>query len=250
MGKTNTNTASVPAFEMKGKTANELKAALDSGIVTKAAVVAFLKEREAATGLRAPSKKLLADLTETKPAATPTPATTTKVKAKAETPKAEVKVETVTPDMSGILARLAALEAEVASLKAALAADEDEDDADMDDEDMDEDDGDEDEEEGEPMTVEEARDAMNDMALGALRDACRRAGFEPPKGGKAALVEALVQHGIETGMVAAPVAAPVVEVKPEPVKAKPSPAPVKAVKPVKATPASVAASIDLGDDLF
>ena len=244
MGKTNTNTASVPAFEMKGKTATELKAAMDSGVVTKAAVVAFLKEREAATGLRAPSKKLLADLTDSKPAATPTPATT---KAKAETPKAETpkaKPEaTPTPDLTGILARLAALEAEVATLKAALAAsDEDEDDADMDDED--ETDADEDEE---PMTVEEARDAMNDMALGALRDACRRAGFEPPKGGKAALVEALVQHGIESGMVAAPVAAPV-EVKPEPVKAAPTP--VKATKPVKATPASVAASIDLGDDLF
>lgn len=232
MGKTNTNTASVPAFEMKGKTANELKAALDGGVVTKAAVVAFLKEREAATGLRAPSKKLLADLTDSKPAATPTPATT---KAKAETPKAEPKAEvkvvtTATPDVSGILARLAALEAEVASLKAALAADEDEDDADMDDED--ETDADEDEDEdGEPMTVEEARDAMNDMALGALRDACRRAGFEPPKGGKAALVDALVAHGIETGMVAAPVE-------------------VKAVKAAKPTPASVAASIDLGDDLF
>lgn len=247
MGKTNTTTASVPAFEFKGKTANELKAALDGGIVTKAAVIAFLKEREAATGLRAPSKKLLADLT----AATPTPATTTK--AKATTPKAEPKVETTpAPDLSGVLARIAALEAEVASLKAALAAsDEDEDDADMDDEDgddtdADEDDGDEDED-GEPMTVEEARDAMADMALGALRDACRRAGFEPPKGGKAALVDALVQHGIETGMVAAPVAAPV-EVKPEPVKAAPTP--VKATKPVKQTPASVAASIDLGDDLF
>jgi hypothetical protein len=247
MGKTNTNTASVPAFEMKGKTANELKAALDGGVVTKAAVVAFLKEREAATGLRAPSKKLLADLTGTVKAKAETPKAEPTVKAE---PKAEAKVvTTATPDMSGILARLAALEAEVATLKAALAADEDEDDADMDDEDetdADEDEDEDEDEDGEPMTVEEARDAMNDMALGALRDACRRAGFEPPKGGKAALVEALVQHGIESGMVAAPVAAPV-EVKPEPVKAKPSPAPVKATKP---TPASVAASIDLGDDLF
>ena len=243
MGKTNTNTASVPAFEMKGKTANEMKAALDGGLVTKAAVVAFLKEREAAGNLRAPSKKLLNDLTGTKVEAKP----------KAETPKAETKTATVaaspTLDMSGILARLAALEAEVATLKAALAADEDEDDTDMDDEDMDddtdadEDDGDED---GEPMTVEEARAAMDDMALGALRDACRRAGFEPPKGGKTALVDALVQHGIESGMVAAPVAAPVVapvvEVKPK-VEVKPA----KATKP---TPASVAASIDLGSDLF
>jgi len=244
MGKTNTNTASVPAFEMKGKTANEMKAALDGGLVTKAAVVAFLKEREAAGNLRAPSKKLLNDLTGTKVEAKPA------AKPAAAPVKVEVKATpVVAPDMSGILARLAALEAEVATLKAALAADEDEDDTDMDDEDMDddtdadEDDGDED---GEPMTVEEARAAMDDMALGALRDACRRAGFEPPKGGKTALVDALVQHGIESGMVAAPVAAPVVapvvEVKPK-VEVKPA----KATKP---TPASVAASIDLGSDLF
>ena len=247
MGKTNTNTASVPAFEMKGKTATELKAALDSGVVTKAAVMAFLKEREATGNLRSPSKKLLADLTGVKPV---------KAEAKAETPKAEPKVEvkatpvvtTPTLDMSvtGILARrLAALEAEVASLKAALAADEDEDDADMDDEDMDddtdadEDDGDED---GEPLTLDEAKEAMKEMGLADLREACRRAGFEPPKGGKTALVDALVQHGIESGMIAAPVAAPV--------EVKPTPAPVKAPKPVKATPASVAASIDLGSDLF
>jgi len=246
MGKTNTNTASVPAFEMKGKTATELKAALDSGVVTKAAVVAFLKQREADGNLRAPSKKLLNDLTGTKVE------TKTEAKPKAETPKAETKTATAaaspTPDMSGILARLAALEAEVATLKAALAADEDEDDTDMDDEDMDddtdadEDDGDEDED-GEPMTVEEAKEAMKEMSLADLREACKRAGFDP-KGGKAALVDALVQHGIEGGMIAAPVAAPVVEVKVV------TPAPVKAVKPVKATPASVAASIDLGSDLF
>ena len=243
MGKTNTNTASVsvPAFEFKGKTANEIKAALDGGIVTKAAVVTFLKEREATGNLRAPSKKLLADLTETKPAAKPAatkPVAPTPVKAE---PTVVAKPVAPAPDMSGVLARLAALEAEVASLKAALAADEDEDDADMDDDtDADEDDGDED---GEPMTVEEARDAMADMNLAALREACKRAGFEP-KGGKAALVDALVQHGIDGGMIAAPVAAPVVEVKVV------TPAPVKAVKPVKATPASVAAAIDLGNDLF
>jgi hypothetical protein len=249
MGKTNTNTASVPAFEMKGKTATELKAALDSGVVTKAAVVAFLKQREADGNLRAPSKKLLNDLTGA------AKTTKTEAKPKAETPKTETKTATAaaspTPDMSGILARLAALEAEVATLKAALAADEDEDDTDMDedmddDTDADEDDGDEDED-GEPMTVEEARDAMADMNLTALRDACRRAGFEPPKGGKAALVDALVQHGIESGMVAAPVEVKV-EVKPEPkVEPKVEVKPAKATKP---TPASVAASIDLGSDLF
>lgn len=244
MSKTNTNTASVsvPAFEFKGKTANEIKAALDANIVTKAAVIAFLKEREAAGNLRAPSKKLLADLTETKTKTAAKPVAPTPVKAE---PTVVAKPVAPAPDMSGVLARLAALEAEVASLKAALAADEDEDDADMDDDtDADEDDGDEDEDEdGEPMSVEEARDAMADMNLAALREACKRAGFEP-KGGKAALVDALVQHGIDGGMIAAPVAAPVVEVKVV------TPAPVKAVKPVKATPASVAAAIDLGNDLF
>ena len=244
MGKTNTNTASVPAFEMKGKTANEIKAALDGGIVTKAAVVTFLKEREAAGNLRAPSKKLLADLTETKTAAKPV---TVAAKPVAPAPvKVEVKatpvVTTPTPDVSGILARLAALEAEVASLKAALAADdedEDEVDADEGDDDTDEDDGDEDED---TLTLDEAKAAMGEMSLSALREACKRAGFEAPKGGKAGVVDALIQHGIDGGMIAAPVVAPVVEVKPA--------ATPKAVKPVKATPASVAAAIDLGSDLF
>jgi hypothetical protein len=247
MGKTNTASVSVPAFEMKGKTANEIKAALDGGIVTKAAVVTFLKEREAAGNLRAPSKKLLADLTGTKVEA--------KVEAKPVAPapvKVEVKatpvVATPAPDVSGILARLAALEAEVASLKAALAADdEDEDEVDADegddDTDADEDDGDEDDD-NTPLSLDEAKAAMGEMSLSALREACKRAGFEAPKGGKAVVVDALVQHGIEGGMIAAPVAAPVVEVKVV------TPAPVKAVKPVKATPASVAAAIDLGSDLF
>jgi hypothetical protein len=255
MGKTNTNTAAkntapATAFEFRGKTATELREALDSGVVTKTAVIAFLKQREADGNLRAPSKKLLNDLTGA------AKTTKTEAKPKAETPKTETKTATAspTPDMSviGLLARrLDAVEAEVASLKAALAAlTEAEDDTDMDDEDMDddtdadEDDGDED---GEPMTVEEARDAMADMNLTALRDACRRAGFEPPKGGKAALVDALVQHGIESGMVAAPVEVKV-EVKPEP-KAEPK-VEVKPAKASKPTPASVAASIDLGSDLF
>ena len=116
MSKSTKSPAAATALSLDGKSAKELRAHLEAGETTAKAVVAHLSAKET---LRAPSEKLLAELTGVAPvkvAATPAPV---KEVAKAKVVK-EVAVvsDLLTATIAALTARIAALEA-AAPVKAA-----------------------------------------------------------------------------------------------------------------------------------
>ena len=100
---------------LAGKTAVELRALLSAKATTKKALIAFLSAKES---LRAPSAKLLAELTGVAPVvATPAPKVVAPAKVATPAPKAAAPAK----EMRALVARIVALEAALAALAPVVA---------------------------------------------------------------------------------------------------------------------------------
>ena len=180
-----------PATNLAGKTAEELRGFLTAKATTKAAVIAFLREREAAGKLRAPSAKLLAELTGTAPVAAPSEAP-----AKATKPEPTLTGELV----SSLVKRIAALEAEVAAMRApakvevAAPAKADEPKAPAKARKAKADDR---------PTESDVREGLAECSLAELREQAADDVEGAAKMGKKALIDAMVASAIEDGIIVA-----------------------------------------------